>query len=62
MNLLKINWEDLGAFLLNKAITILLVSVLFFILYQASSRIVNRLFKNYSEQKWTDTSLSLIHI
>ena len=56
MNLLKINWEDLGAFLLNKAITILLVSVLFFILYQASSRIVNRLFKNYSEQKWTDTS------
>lgn len=29
MNLLKINWEDLGAFLLNKAITILLVSVLF---------------------------------
>ncbi len=56
MNLLKINWEDLGAFILNKAITILLVSVLFFILYQASSRIVNRLFKNYSEQKWTDTS------
>ncbi|TKV21573.1 potassium transporter KefA, partial [Citrobacter sp. TBCS-11] len=34
MNLLKINWEDLGAFILNKAITILLVSVLFFILYQ----------------------------
>ena len=56
MNLLKTNWEDFGLFLLDKAITILLISILFFILYQAGSRIVKRLFKNYSEQKWTDTS------
>ncbi|AYG00387.1 mechanosensitive ion channel family protein [Lactococcus allomyrinae] len=56
MNFLKINWEDLGALLLDKLITIILVSLLFFILYQAGTRIVKRLFKNYSEQKWTDTS------
>ena len=56
MNLLKTNWEDFGLFLLDKAITILSISILFFILYQAGSRIVKRLFKNYSEQKWTDTS------
>lgn len=56
MRLLKMNWEDFGQLLLDKALTIALVSVLFFILYQACSRIVKKLFKNYSEQKWTDTS------
>jgi len=45
MNFLKTNWEDFGLFLLDKAITILLISILFFILYQAGSRIVKRLFK-----------------
>lgn len=29
MNLLKTNWEDFGLFLLDKAITILLISILF---------------------------------
>ena len=56
MNLLKINWEDFGVILLDKAIQIVLVSLLFFILYQIASRIVRKLFKNYSEQKWTDSS------
>lgn len=56
MNILRTNWQDLGGLLLDKLLTIILVSLLFFILYQASSRIVKRLFKNYSEQRWTDTS------
>lgn len=29
MNFLKTNWEDFGLFLLDKAITILLISILF---------------------------------
>ncbi len=56
LNFLHINWSELGAMLLGKAIDILWLSLLFFVLYQVASRIVKKLFKNYSQRKWTDSA------
>ncbi|WP_081166855.1 mechanosensitive ion channel family protein [Lactococcus garvieae] len=56
MNFLRINFQELGPLLLDKLIYIFLVSLLFFVLYRISARIVDYLFKNYSKRSWADTS------
>ncbi|MGL4334500.1 MAG: mechanosensitive ion channel family protein, partial [Lactococcus garvieae] len=56
MNILRINFQELGQLLLDKLIYVFLVSLLFFILYRISVRIVETLFKNYSNRSWADAS------
>ncbi|MEY8458010.1 mechanosensitive ion channel family protein [Lactococcus ileimucosae] len=56
MNTFRINFQDLGQLLLDKLIYVVLVSLLFFILYRISIRIVDYLFKNYSKRSWADSS------
>lgn len=56
MNLLRINFQDLGQLFLDRLIYVVLVSLLFFILYRISVRIVESLFKNYSKRSWADAS------
>lgn len=56
MNFFNINWESMGTLLLDKVIELAWVSLLFLVLYQIGSRIVKKLFKNYSQRKWTDTA------
>lgn len=56
MNILRINFQELGQLLLDKLIYVFLVSFLFFILYRISARIVETLFKNYSNRSWADAS------
>ena len=56
MNILRINFQELGQLLLDKLIYVFLISLLFFILYRISNRIVQTLFKNYSKRSWADAS------
>ncbi len=56
MKYFNFNWEAILDLLITKSIQIIWVSLLFFLLYHISSRIVKKLFKDYSERKWTDTA------
>lgn len=50
------NWNQLGETILSKTFDIILASLLFFVFYELAARIVKKLFKNYSERKWTDSA------
>jgi len=54
MDVMNTNWEQFFSFMINKAINIAFVSLMFFILYQVSKKIVKHLFKKYSERPWAD--------
>lgn len=56
MNFLDINWQQFGDKLVSKFFEFVLVSLVFFILYYLSTKIVKKLYKNYSERNWTDTA------
>ncbi|GBG97230.1 mechanosensitive ion channel family protein [Lactococcus termiticola] len=47
MSFTNINWENIWAMILDKAIAFVIVSLLFFIVYKLCNSIVKRLFKQY---------------
>jgi len=55
MSFTNINWEELWASLLDKAIEFALVSILFFIVYKLCNSIVKRLFKQYLAKSGEDS-------
>jgi small conductance mechanosensitive channel len=56
LNFLHLDWNQIGEMLLNKTVDMVWISLLFFVLYQVASRIVKKLFKNYSQRKWADSA------